>query len=69
MEVETPRAEPHAGLKPQPSCPTLLTHEREILIRYLRETPAQRRLTLAWYSDDPKCSGTLLHAMRWLFTA
>jgi hypothetical protein len=59
-----------AGFVPDQLCPTLLHWEREFLITYLRSTPDQRRATLAWYEQqNQSLSGSLLHAMRWLFTA
>lgn len=50
-------------------CPSLLSYEREELIRYLRMTPTQRTEMFKAAQEDPRTSGSLLHAMQWLFTA
>lgn len=61
-----------AGFTPDLLCPTMTQREREILVDYLRATPDQRRATLKWYAEQRGAfglSGSLLHAMKWLFTA
>lgn len=67
--MPTPGKPPEVkGFVPAPHCPTLTSSELTCLINYMRCSPDQRRAMLKEIAANPATSGSLIHAMSWLFT-